>query len=201
MNKLSMAAMQKKMRSKGTTPIMKKKLNSVLNARKWKMSKGGLVEFGYGGMMAGVGTLLGGPVGGTIGGLAGAGLDMYMENKQQGDAEAEALKLRGQSIQANQIAMNNSGTGNMPTFPYGGMVSGQPNVEVEKEEVSQGPDGSMMKFNLPSHAKATRANQMAMEPGTRIFSDKLKAQSGKTIAEEADRLRKEIQRYEQILNS
>jgi hypothetical protein len=278
MNKLSIAAMQKKMHSKGTTPAMKKKLVFAMNARKWKKENGGLVEYpdggeifagagvfnenttlGYtnnissmgGGMSAGqiqglsavggmvgqgidmidsadgktsiggqalagaakgaatglaLGTIvpgLGNAAGAAIGGAIGGGIGAVkgVINKRKYEEEAAAnLEKRLGSIQSNQL-MSNLGGSNRPTFAKGGMISGQPNVELEKEEVSQAPDGSMQKFNLPSHANATSANQMAMEPGTRIFSDKLKAQSGKTIAEEADRLRKEIQRYEQILNS
>jgi hypothetical protein len=250
MNKLSIAAMQKKMHSKGVSPMMRKKLAGALASRKWKKEKGGLVEYGLGGfigdVMQGVGDMAAFTLDNTLSGFGMGnvvGNDWYSSDKRSGQAEdviskinpiknmvANALvpgsgTITGELQKMNtdktttQIAndevlrqndllqsgykqtMSNQPGFNRPTFAKGGMISGQPNVELEKEEVSQAPDGSMQKFNLPSHANATSANQMAMEPGTRIFSDKLKAQSGKTIAEEADRLRKEIQRYEQILNS
>ena len=86
-------------------------------------------------------------------------------------------------------------------YGQGGMIpQGMPNAELEKQEVSQGPDGSMQKMNMPSHKNATSKNQVALEPGTRIFSDKLKPQGEKkTYAQLADEVRKQMEKYEQML--
>ena len=97
---------------------------------------------------------------------------------------------------------NYTDTPGLGAYPMGGKIPyGQPNAELEKEEVTAAPDGSMAKFDLPTHGNATDENQMALEPGTRVFSDRLKASTGKTFAEEADKIRKEIMKYEQILYS
>ena len=88
-------------------------------------------------------------------------------------------------------------------YAQGGMIpQGMPNAELEKQEVSQGPDGSMQKMNMPSHKNATSKNQVALEPGTRIFSDKLKPKGEKkTYAQLADELRKQLEKYEQNLQA
>jgi len=217
------AAMQKKMHSKGTTPAMKKKLVFALNARKWKKEDGGLVEqYDLGGWIkensqgiigglkiAGGAALMATGVGAAVApGLIMSGVgDMGQEvtdgnqGKAMSDQMAVLKKQQLANVQAGQVAANQGGIGNVPTFPMGGVISGPDNVELEKKEVSQAPDGSMKRFNLPSHANATRANQMAMQPGTRIYSDKLLTDTGKTVADEADVIRKQIERYEQILNS
>jgi hypothetical protein len=88
-----------------------------------------------------------------------------------------------------------------PKYPLGGLVPyGMPNAEVEKEEVSLAPDGSMNKFDLPTHENATVANQVNMEPGTIIFSDELEVEPGITFAKKADKIKKKIEKYEKILN-
>ena len=86
-------------------------------------------------------------------------------------------------------------------YAQGGMIpQGMPNAELEKQEVTQGPDGSMQKMNMPSHANATGKNQVALEPGTRIYSDKLKPKGEKkTYADLADDIRKQMAKYEQMM--
>jgi len=100
---------------------------------------------------------------------------------------------RKQLIQANYRSL----------YAQGGMIpQGMPNAELEKQEVTQGPDGSMQKMNMPSHANATGKNQVALEPGTRIYSDKLKPKGEKkTYAQLADELRKQLEKYEQNLQA
>lgn len=91
-------------------------------------------------------------------------------------------------------------TGYRELYAQGGMMpQGMPNAELEKQEVTQGPDGSMMKMNMPSHANATGKNQVALESGTRIYSDKLKpvGEKKKTYADLADEIRKDMAKYEQ----
>jgi hypothetical protein len=93
------------------------------------------------------------------------------------------------------------GKGNI-SYAQGGMIDqGQPNAELEKQEVTQGPDGSMQKMNMPSHTQATGKNQVALEAGTRIFSDKLKpvGEKKKTYADLADEIRKDMAKYEQMM--
>ena len=102
------------------------------------------------------------------------------------------------------------GKGNIP-YSQGGMIpQGMPNAELEKQEVTQGPDGSMQKMNMPSHANATGKNQVALEPGTIIYTDELrpvkesaiyKEYGNITYAQIADKLRKQLEKYEQQLQA
>ena len=76
-------------------------------------------------------------------------------------------------------------------FSKGGMIQ-QPNVEVEGGEVID-EQGDMGLVKGPSHAQG--GVPMNLNPGSRVFSKKL------GFADKADELRKQIERYEQILYS
>ncbi len=81
--------------------------------------------------------------------------------------------LTGITGRNNQKALMNE-----QQFAMGGM-NGMPNSEVEKQENTLNPDGSATQFNGPSHEQGGIPTQL--DPGTLIFSDKLKYQ-GKTFA-------------------
>jgi hypothetical protein len=328
--KLSVAAMRKKMQSSYTGPAMKKKLVFAMNARKWKHEDGGLIHYedggafkwgtdtknlqggiGVAGMMGGALQAVGsqdsfaaqglggaasgaaagmalGPVGALVGGAIGGGIGLLkagMAGGAQHRAQQAALQARQGMVQSNQQA-DETENPYAPTFAFGGQVpqvpvlsdsaymqkfkmmgdsvanrglqlynnlpknvaqrdpsvlkeidrlskqeegfynqqmffqnrlkqpmqaskfaqggmipQGMPNAELEKQEVTQGPDGSMETMDMPSHANATAQNQVALEPGTRIFSDKLKpvGEKKKTYADLADEIRKEMQKYEQMM--
>jgi hypothetical protein len=64
-------------------------------------------------------------------------------------------------------------------FAMGGMNM-QPNAEVEKQENTLNPDGTTTQFDGPSHEQGGIPTNL--DPGTMIFSDKLKY-NGKTFAD------------------
>lgn len=69
---------------------------------------------------------------------------------------------------------------NTPMYPNGGMVGA--NAEVEKQENTLNPDGTTTQFNGPSHEQGGIPTNL--DPGTFIFSDKLKDKdTGKTFAD------------------
>ena len=76
--------------------------------------------------------------------------------------------------------------GGQMKFAMGGMQyanggTGEINAEVEKEENAVTPQGQFTQFNGPSHSQGGIKTDMA--PGTRVFSDKLKAPgTNKTFA-------------------
>jgi hypothetical protein len=82
--------------------------------------------------------------------------------------------------------------GYKPTFPGGGIIpNAQPNIELEKNEVLQGPDGSAVQVNAPSHAQG--GIDLAAAGGGRVFSDRIiNPETGNTFAEDAARLLKQI---------
>lgn len=177
--------------------ITRKKRQSTTN-RKWKHDNGGLVEFGVGGDIGSIGGVLGmiptpftqiaGAAMGVVGGLIG-GAEERKAAEQQTYANNVKMSQFKQSSISNPYA---------PTFASGGIVNGMPNVEVEGDEVMQGPDGSMAMMQGPSHAQG--GMDVSAEPGTRVFSDKLKASTGKTFAQEADYIRKKMAKYESMLS-
>ena len=181
--------------------LTRKRAIFAQNAKKWKHEDGGLVEYGLGGTLSGAGGALGiiptpwtqiaGAGLGIIGGLVGS-----VEEKK---AAQEQQRMQMAQVSGNmQAGITNNYT---PTFATGGIIpNNQPNIEVEGGEQMQGPDGSMagVSDNAPSHAQG--GVDVAAQPGTRIFSDKLKASTGRTFAEEADKIRKQLAKYEKLLS-
>lgn len=133
-----------------------------------------------GSVVPGIGTAVGAVIGGAGALLKGA------VGEIQGNKE-EQLKLSQQKV-AN--ATNSFNTmmmgGNQNPFTqmmaYGGRVG--MNAEIEKGETAVSPDGRMREFSLPSHANTTGDNFKYFDPGTMIFSDKLKFSKNKTFAQE-----------------
>ena len=192
-----------KLKIKSTdSPAIRKKKQFAINAKKWKHEEGGLIpEYSWGGVLAdtaagaGMGAMAGAPLGG-IGALPGAiigGAGAFLKgavgeitgNKQ------EKLELAQQRIaQANNSFNTMMGNGIQnpftATFAMGGRV-GNINAEIEKGETALSPDGTMHKFQLPSHANSVGDNFKSFDPGTMIFSDKLKFSKNKTFAQEQNR--------------
>jgi len=154
-------------------------------------------KYSWGGVLAdtaagaGMGAM-GGAAFGGIGAIPGAiigGAGAFLKGafgEVQGNRE-EQLKLSQQKV-AN--ATNSFNTmmmgGNQNPFTqmmaYGGRVG--MNAEIEKGETAVSPDGRMREFSLPSHANTTGDNFKYFDPGTMIFSDKLKFSKNKTFAQE-----------------
>jgi hypothetical protein len=80
------------------------------------------------------------------------------------------------------------------TFPMGGIIpNAQPNVELEKNEVLQGADGSAVQVNAPSHAQG--GIDLAAAGGGRVFSDRIiNPETGNTFAEDAAKLLKQMKK-------
>jgi hypothetical protein len=94
------------------------------------------------------------------------------------------IKNSADSIPMNKLPLDvQSRFGN---FAMGGMQyanggTGEINAEVEKEENAVGPNNEFTQFDGPSHSQGGIKTDMA--PGTRVFSDKLKAPgTNKTFA-------------------
>ena len=192
-----------KLKIKSTdSPAIKKKKQFAINAKKWKHEDGGLIpEYSWGGVLAdaaagagmgalsgsavpGIGTAIGAVIGGAGAFLKGA-VGEITGNKQ------EKLELAQQRIaQANNSFNTMMGNGIQnpftATFAMGGRV-GSINAEIEKGETALSPDGTMYKFQLPSHANSVGDNFKSFDPGTMIFSDKLKFSKNKTFAQEQNR--------------
>jgi len=64
-------------------------------------------------------------------------------------------------------------------FPNGGNYSQGGNAQLEKQENTLNPDGSTTQFNLPSHEAQNAEEGTVLDPGTLIFSDKLKPRGSK----------------------
>ena len=159
-------------------------------------NKEGLI--GYGKMVGGAAMMATG-VGAGVGAsmiASGAG-DIYGEFTD-GNQGADAALAKNDQIMANQSgAVQSNLTQN--TFAQGGIMPGNmPNANLEKEEVTVGPDGSMAKMDLPSHTQG--GGDVPLEEGTIIYSDRYKPQGSKlTYAEEADVIRKQIKKLEKKL--
>ena len=164
--------------------------------------------------MGALSTSPGGPtalVGGIVGGVIGLGTGLvghFRERKMEKEAayqerlrvdmEKDKLTARNKFF-ASQMQDRSPNMSFAPTFPMGGYVGG-PNVELEKEEVFQEPSGDMGKVNAPLHNQG--GVEINLPNGTRIFSDdiKLKTSEGKTFADRANEIKRQMSKYEKILN-
>lgn len=69
-------------------------------------------------------------------------------------------------------------------FPMGGNFQEGGNAQLERQENTLNPDGSTTQFNLPSHEGQSPQEGTVLDPGTLIFSDRLKPRGSKlTFAE------------------
>lgn len=212
--KLSVREMQR--RKKTASPAMKKKLTFAINARKWRHEYGGLVpEYSWGGVLTdtaagagmgalsgsavpGIGTAIGAAIGGAGAFLKGA-VGEIMGNRAE---QAELAKQRVDNANMAFNTMMGAGIQNpfAPTFALGGKV-GLVNAEIEKGETAVSPDGTMYEYSLPTHANAMGDNFKYFDPGTMIFSDKLKFNKHRTFAQEQNRYKKISDKADKTLSN
>lgn len=205
---------------------MKKKVNSKNNIPKF--STGGATASGAltgatTGLAIGANPLLMGataglsaPIGAAVGAIGGG----IYGNAQGKKAEAQAAK--DLATQQGVVAQNNFNANYKPQFASGyysmatgGIMPGT-NAMVDNNEVVQtnGPINQLAQSNGGGQLEQTSNNtavvngsnpnqtdgvQAQIEPGSRIFSDKIKSPNGKTYAELADRISKGKSRYEKLL--
>ena len=81
-------------------------------------------------------------------------------------------------------------------YAYGGQT--MPNAEVEGDEVVQTPQGQVATIQGPTHEQG--GVDMNLDPGTRVYSDRLKGADGIKFSEKADAIRKRMGKFERILN-
>jgi len=171
-------------------PHVRQMANFARNAKKWKHEDGGLVQYGTGGTLSGIGSTMAMiPTPWTqVGGMALSMIGGLVEGKEQKklaeEAQTQAMLPGARMAQAGAINPYTA------TMAYGGIIPGmQPNVEVEGGEVVQGRDGSAVEINGPKHAQG--GVPLMVENGGRVFSDKIiNPKTGRTFAEDANRLRK-----------
>jgi len=72
-------------------------------------------------------------------------------------------------------------------YPMGGVHPGLANAEIEKQEVVRYPNGGTEQADGPSHDNG--GVPVNLPGGTEIFSDRLKASTGKTFAKEAEKFK------------
>ena len=161
------------------------------NMKRQEKSVGGIIGSTAGmaatgtALLPGIGTVIGAGVG-LITGLVGHS----KEKKAERQAEQVELDAVNQ-----EKALNIGGSYNpyTATFAQGGETGMVP-VELEKEEVFQTPDGQMGQVDGPSHSQG--GIDMDLPEDTVVWSDMLKASSGKTYAEEAEKIMKKMKKYE-----
>jgi len=206
-----------KLRIKSTdSPAIRKKKQFAINARKWRHEYGGLVpEYSWGGVLAdtaagagmgalsgsavpGIGTAIGAAIGGAGAFLKGA-VGEIMGNRAE---QAELAKQRVDNANMAFNTMMGAGIQNpfTPTFALGGKV-GLVNAEIEKGETAVSPDGTMYEYSLPPHANAMGDNFKYFDPGTMIFSDKLKFNKHRTFAQEQNRYKKVSDKADKTLSN
>lgn len=202
------------------SPAMVKKANFARNASKWNHELGGYIDFpdySFGGwlkenaqgLVGGLQTI-GGAAAMFVPGLQGAGIGLMSSGISgianeiaDGNSGDQAAQLQQQQLQQQRNLQNQQMRSNQPmyspTFPMGGIIP-YTNAELEKEEVIQTPDGNIETMNAPSHSQG--GVDITAPVGSRVFSDRLKPQGSKeTYAQLADKLKKEIEKYEKIINS
>jgi len=84
-----------------------------------------------------------------------------------------------------------------PTFPMGGQMP-MANAEVEGGEVVATPGGQVASMDGPSHEQG--GIDIQAPEGSIVFSDRIKSSSGKTYAEEADKIKNKMKKYEKIMS-
>jgi len=132
----------------------------------------------------------------VAGALTGGLSDMFTnrhKNQVESSAKADIKAQQEQEQlmqQQNQIYKNggafnlmhpfNNPNFNIPMFPMGGNTQFGGNAQLEKQENTLNPDGSTTQFNLPTHENQDSDEGTKLDPGTLIFSDRLKPKGSKT---------------------
>jgi hypothetical protein len=199
------------------------------NTEAWKSYTKGMEEFKNGGMIKrrnlpeyGLGgdifsgaasgamtTAAIAPPWGAIGGAVIGGVSGFIGGKKKKEAEEEA-KRQQQSAADRQLAFaqydptNQQQYSNMLEFKYGGMkkyaMGGVPNAELEGGESIETPQGANFNIQGPSHAQG--GVEMALENGTRVYSDKLKKPgTSKTYSELNKKLTRSIKKHQDTLEN
>ena len=83
-----------------------------------------------------------------------------------------------------------------PIVYANGGLNPMPNAQLEKEEVMQFPNGSTAQVDAPTHQNG--GINLNLPEQTKIYSDRLKASTGKTFAKEAEQFKNN--KWEKILN-
>lgn len=96
----------------------------------------------------------------------------------------------------NQMNQYKDILGSLPIMPYGGSTTS--NVELEKQEVLRTPQGQIRQVNAPNHNQGG-TGPMNLPNNTNILSDRLKAKTGKTFAEEGAKYN--TSKWEKILET
>ncbi len=150
-----------------------------------------------GSLFPGPGTIIGGIVGG-VAGLAGGIAGHIGENREEAAQQAAYDEYQSE-IKDDAYLAGVGGSENpyRPTFPMGGLLP-YSNAEVEGEEVLQRPSGRLSKVIGKKHEQGgVDVNEPA---GTRVYSDRVKfKETGRTFAEEADIIRKQIAKLDKQL--
>jgi hypothetical protein len=134
---------------------------------------------------------IGNPIG-MISGLIGAGKFKRESEQQERQGRMDQMANTQQQASLNQPSYS-------PTFPMGGMIP-YTDAELEKEEVVETPDGQLSTMDAPPHSQG--GIDITAPVGSRVFSDRLKPKgSSETYAQLADKIKKQIEKYEKILNS
>jgi len=117
-------------------------------------------------------------------------------NYDKDKSKVEAAKK--DIIEAPLIAEQNRKNNLYHTYAQGGVHSGMPNAEVEKEEVMRMPNGQTKQVDGPSHENG--GVPVNIPDGTQIFSDRLKdPTTKKTFAKMAEQYK--TNKQDKILNN
>ena len=142
---------------------------------------------------------LGNAAGAVVGGLVGLGKGLIghfgekkAERAEQAQQNREAKRISG--MQNEQFSINPY----TATMPFGGKIPFGANAELEKQEVMQAPGGDMSKVDGPSHAQG--GVPVSAQPGTRVYSDRLKF-GKKTYAQIADDLGKKLEKAKEVVDN
>lgn len=179
-------------------PTVQEKMKSL---KKYEYDMGGILS-SIGGMASALGPMTGG-----AGTLVGAGLSaaggiasIFEQKKQQDEMLAKQnAETERYNNNVRREYMSGLGSSNNPTgsvFAQGGPLE-MVDAEVEGGEVMQTPSGKLQRIKGPRHEKG--GVEVKRPEGTIVFSDRLKTSYGKTFAEEASKIMKEVSKYEKLL--
>ena len=179
-----------------------------------------LEQYGWGGLLGtGLGLALAPFTGGlslaagaAIGGGLGGQVDNIIGQSKQDKLQEEYLSKLNNKPNTNNQSYNYPQS-DLSFYKYGGLV---PNAEVENNEVLNVPNNQQLPIDFNGGDLSKLANgfyeanglnhsqggiDVNIPEGTKIYSDKLKYISGKTYADEANKLSRDKSKYEKILEN
>jgi hypothetical protein len=145
-----------------------------------------------------------GPATGGVGTIISAGLGLasgvagLFEQKKQQDLANKQLEEQNAGIRKDYMA--GLGSSYNPTgsvMAIGGQFNNMVDAEVEGGEVMKRPSGRLERVRGPKHEQG--GVEVNRPEGTIVFSDRLKAPCGKTFAQKASEIMKEMSKYEKLL--